>query len=441
MSYVVSQNSVITSVYVPNNASFLTCGGTNIAPKVGTEWDNFQVSSTNFKYIFNSNKFISGGTTPTVRGFPSDGTAPTTIKQFLYNGGNIQYVCGKYSLTSPITANNIMYFDPNANTTTTGDAAFSNLNSITFTGSPNAVNCMAFLNTSLGAIDTTKLVIAGTFTQATISSINSFANIALLNVSTTPTWSINTTLILADATINAATTTINSIIVIDNIIYVGGADGANCLFYSYNITTSTWTDLLGGTYTGSINVLKKTNSYIAIGGNFVTLGTATNCNNIVLYTVGGSFTALGTGVTVVPGTVGYPSLQVFALEYLISTDQLWVGGYFTNANGVLANSIAIYNITTSTWSVIDRNGDTAGTTTKGLLSFSGDTNPGVVYAINIGAIDTSVIIIGGSFRTSTTVASPNFSQNIFNLVKITTAITTTTSGTKRNYTRFNSKSQ
>lgn len=440
MSYTVSQNSVITSVFSPSNASFLTCGGTNQAPKSGP-WDNFTVGATNFKYIFNSNNFIIGGATPTVRGYSSSGTAPTTIKQFLYNGGNIQYVCGQFSLSSPTSAVNIMYFNPNLNTDTTGDAAFSNISGITFTGSPNAVNCMAFLNTTQGAVDTTKLVIAGRFNQATINSVNSSANIALLNVTTTPSWSIATLSI--PSPVNLTTTTINSIIVIGTTIYIAGANGANCLFYSYKTTTSTWTNLLGVTnYPGTINVLKKTNTFIAIGGQFTTLGNATNCNNIVLYTTGSSagngFTALGTGVTVVPGTSGYPSLQVFALECLISTNQLWVGGYFTNAGGLLANSIAIYNITNSTWSVIDRNGDTAGTTTKGLTDFSGGTNPGVVYALNIAAVDTSVIIIGGSFKTRTTTTSQSSPLDIYNLVKITTS---TTNGTQRNYTLFYPKSQ
>jgi len=438
MSYTVSADSVITSVFAPSSGTFLTCGGTNIAPKVGTTWANFSVGSSNFKYIFNSNKFNNGSTTPTVRGFLSTGTAPTTIKQFLYNNGNIQYVCGQFSLSSPITANNIMYFNPNASTGSTGNATFNNLSSIAFTGTPNAVNCMAFLNTALGEIDTTKLVIAGTFTKATIGVNDSLANIAILNVTTTPAWTINTTLISSNATIISATTTINSIIVIDNIIYVGGSNSTNCLFYSYNTTTSTWTDLLGAFYAGKINVLKKTDSYIAIGGQFTTLGTATNCNNVVLYTVGtASWTALGTGVTSVAASSPiYASPQVFALEYLSSDNILWVGGYFINVNGVTANSIALYDF--SAWTVIDRNGDTAGTTTKGLLLDSGGTNPGVVYALNIAAIDTSVIVVGGSFRTSTTAASPNSSQNIFNLVKITTA---TTNDTKRNYTRFNSKSQ
>ena len=453
MSYSVSENSVITSVFTPNsNNSFLTCGGTNIAPKAGETWANFQVtptggSTTNFKYIFNCNLYVSGKTEPTICGLQTATPDPNTIKQFLYDNGIIEYVCGQFSFSgTPTTATNIMYFNPVANTTTTGYSTFNNLSNIAFAGGTTAVNCMAFLNleTNQDADNTTKLVIAGTFTQATISSVNSFANIALLNVSTAPSWTINNS-IISDATINSASTIINSIIVINNVIYVGGVNGINCIFYSYNTISNTWTNLLASaTYTGgSINILKRADNYIAIGGSFSSLGTALNCNNIVLYTISnGSWTALGTGVTkgvtVIPSNANYPSLQVFALDYLKSRTELWVGGYFTNAGDELVNSLAMYNISNSSWNVIVRNGDNGSPTTKGLLNFNTGTDPGVVYSLNINAIDTSVIMVGGSFRTSTTSVALTFSQNIYNLVKITTA---TTNGTKRNYTKFNSKSQ
>jgi hypothetical protein len=454
MSYIVSENSVITSLYTPSNNSYLTCGGTNIAPKDDpvTTWANFTVGSSNFKYIFSCNNFNGGSTNPKVRGASSLSPDPTTIKQFLYNNGTIQYVCGQFSFTgTPTTANNIMYFDPNQDTQTTGDFTFNNLSGITFGGSStDAINCMEFLNdsTEVAKVDTTKLVIAGTFSLATIGGISSFANIALLNFSNPSTWTINNS-ISTNTTINNSLTIINSIIVIGNIIYVGGVNSGNCIFYSYNTTSPAWTDLLAGaTYTsGTINILKKTNNYIAIGGNFTSLGSVSDCNNIVLYTTSnGAWTSLGTGTT--KGVTGvaasspiYGLPQVFALEYLISSNILWVGGYFKNAGDTLANSIAFYNFENSTWGVIDRNGDNATPTTKGLLYFSSDDpEPGVVYALKISAVDTSVIMVGGSFRTSTTPIARILSQNIFNLVKITTAITTT-SQTKRNYTRFNSKSQ
>ena len=451
MAYIVSQNSVITSLFVPSNTTFLTCGGTNIAPKVGTTWANFTASNptTNFKYIFNSKNFNGGVIKPVVTGYPASGsTAPLTIKQFLFDGGNIEYVCGQFVITSPTTATNIMYFDPKAGTTT-GTTTFNPLSSISFTGLNNTVNCMAFLNTLSGSPDTSKLVIAGNFSGATIGGNTSRANIALLTVTTTPTWSINTLIPIADSIINAPATTINSMIIIDNIIYIAGSDNTNCLFYSYDTTTPTWTNLLSSSPdTGTINILKKvvtqTNTYIAVGGQFTTLGSATVYNNIVLYnTVGGAWTSLGSGVTgVAASSPIYALPQVFALEYLESTNILWVGGYFLSANGTTCNSIAYYNINNNTWSVIDRKGDSGSPTVKGLLLDSGGiggTDPGVVYALYISSGDTSNIIVGGSFITNTTPLLPlTTSTIIYNLVKITTA---TTDVNKRNYTKFNSLSQ
>jgi len=454
-AYVVDQDSVITSLFVENNSKFLTCGGTNIAPKSGA-WDNFTAlnPTTNFKYIFNGQDFISGGVKPAVTGYSSTGTAPLKIKQFLYNSGNIEYICGQFSVTvstvpSIIIATNIMYFNPlapgdPANLNRSGIATFNSC-SISFNGADNIVNCMKFLNLTPEGINTNKLVIAGKFTSA-VASGTSRGNIAILDVDTTPSWTINILAQpVADAIINALTTTINSIIVIDNIIYVAGSDDTNCLFYSYNTTTNLWSDLLGGAYVGTINILKKattkTNKYIAIGGEFTNLGVS-NCNNIVLYdTVDNTWTALGTttlGVTEVPASSPiYPSPEVFALEYNESNYILWVGGYFLKAGGNDSNSIAFYDITNNTWNIIQRNKDSANI--KGLLLDSGGSKPGVVYALYISAGDTSNIVVGGSFRTSTTPISPlTTSVTIYNLVKITTAAT---NGTKRNYVKFNSKCQ
>jgi len=449
MSYLVSQNSVITTLNVGGKPEFLSCGGTNIAPKGGITWSNFSVSTSNFKYIFNSNNYIGCIKDPKVRGYPaSNSTAPATIKQFLYDNGNIQYVCGQFVLSNPLTATNIMYFNPNLNNSTTGDATFNNLSTISFS-SNSTVNCMAFLNNTDGSVDTTKLVIAGTFSNATIGGTSSFANIALLNFATPSTWTINTSIVqngTTDGQVNASTTTINSIILIGDIIYVAGVGGAgsnNCLFYSYNTTTSTWTNLLSSSNAGTINVIKKTtDNIIAIGGGFITLEGIT-CNNIALYTIGVGFSALGDGVQEVPASSPiYASPCVFALDFLKSTattsGDLWIGGYFIKAGGLTANSIALYKINTNTWEVIDRTGDNASPTTKGLLSDTADsTNPGVVYTMSISALDTSVITVGGSFRTL--LSKSNIPATIYNLVKIITSAPSNTAP-KRSFTKFNSTS-
>ncbi len=442
----VSPNSVITSIFsgiTQGKTAFLTCGGTNIAPKVGTTWANFTVGTTNFKYIFNISPF-NGKDNILANGYSAGSTAPTTIKQSLYDDNQIQYICGQFSLTTSTTgANNIAYFNPIVSKTATSN--FSNLSSISFTGSNNAVNCMAFLNTS-GIVNKNRIVIAGTFTKASISGNDSNANIALLDLGTG--YTINTTDIIANGVINASTTIINSIIVIGNIIYVAGAANTNCLFYSYNTIIKEWVDLLGGSsYAGSINVIKAIGiKEIAVGGSFTTIGAATTCNNVAIYTIaGGVFRSLGGATKGVTGVAAsgaiYATPRVFSL--LNIGDLLFVGGYFVNAGGSVSNSIAIYNIlgdTTyntvrNTWSTVTR----GGSANIGLLKDTGGTDPGVVYALNISANDTGVILAGGSFITSTSSVSPNKSQTIYNLVKITKN-QITTKVTTRTYSNYNSLS-
>lgn len=450
MSYIVSQNSVITSIGGGSlsGQKFLTCGGTNIAPKSG-EWDNFQVpinqsTVTNFKYIFNIGKF-NGSISPAITGFPSSNTSPNipnTIKQSLYNGGTIQYICGQFSLTNPpVTAQNIMYFNPNV--PKTQDAVFQNLSGISFSGANNSVNCMT--NNLNGTF--TKIYLAGRFDSASISpNTTSYNNIVCLNVTPTPSWTIDTTFSTASTLIDSSSVTINSMIIVNRVLYVAGTDGTNCIFYRFN---GTWTDLLNGTFAGNINVLQAIGTTsIAIGGKFTTLKTATNCNNVVLYTISsGICSSLGSGAT--KGVTGvaaispiYADPEVFALTYFTSPSYLWVGGYFLDAGGALANSIAVCRINirtqTGTWITIQRISDTV----VGLLKATDpevlSTDPGVVYTLSSATIDTAAVVVGGSFRTTISTPDPTITY-FYNLVKITNTLTTTTVS-RCAYSKFNSLS-
>lgn len=431
--YIVSKDSVITSLFVQSSKSFLTCGGTNIKPKVGIEWVDFNANGTNFKYIFNSASFSSTPPEPTVTGYSSTATAPTTIKQFLYNGANIEYVCGEFSLITP-TCTNIMYFDP-LDTNITKDATFKTLD-VTFTEDPAltdiTVNCMSPSLT--GAY--TKIFIAGKFATATAAVApigpSTGQNMALLNVSTDPTWSIDTSFSTVGTLINDNTTTINSMVVFKNILYIGGTNNNNCLFYKYNGTS--FTNLLGGSYAGTINVLEiiSNKSQIAIGGRFLTLGTATNCNNIVRYDISQStWIALGVGVSGIGAGITpiYNDPEVFALTYFSTTPgTLWVGGYFLNAGGVVRNSIATYNISKSLWGSVIKKDQPA---VVGLLEDTDlSTDPGVVYTFFKAAIDTSNVVTGGSFR----ITSSKTSNILYNLIKITTSNPTENNSTEYNIT-------
>jgi hypothetical protein len=432
----VNQNSVITSIFsgiTQAKIPFLTCGGTNILPKSGA-WANFTVKNTNFRYIFNIGPF-NGKDEINANGYSALSIAPTTIKESLYDGNQIQYICGRFTLSG--AAQNITYFNPIVSSTAT--STFNTLNSISFTGTDNAVNCMTYLNTS-GIVNKNRIVIAGTFTKATISGTDSTANIALLNYTPGPTWNINTTDIISNGVINASTTIINSIIVIGNIIYVAGAASTNCLFYSYDTIRKAWNPLLSTSFTGTINVIKAINTtQIAVGGRFTTIGAATACNNVAIYTIAsGVFRVLGAGATkgvtdVAASSPIYIAPVVFALTYV--SNFLFIGGYFVNAGGTLSNSIAVFNVSGNTWSTVTR----GGSANIGLLKDTGGTDPGVVYAITNSANDTGVILVGGSFITSTSIVSPNVSQNIYNLVKITVA-TITSKVETRTYSNYNSLS-
>lgn len=439
--YTVSQNSVITSIssgQTPSIIKFLTCGGTNIAPKSGA-WSNFTVGTTNFRYIFNVGKF-NGTTSPFITGYPSNGTAPTTIKQSLFDKGSIQYICGQFPSFSTATgsAQNVVRFNPAVSST--APAVFETLSNITFTGTSNAVNCMA--SDLYGTFS--KIYLAGRFDTANIGGATTYKNMVCLDVDGT-TYTIDPVFSTAGELLDSDTVTINSMIVINLKLYVAGTDGTNCIFFSFDGID--WVDLLLGVspITGKINVLKAIDTTkIAIGGKFTSIGSATNCNNVAIFTISStisddSYTVLGDGgtkgVTDV-AAVGfiYADPEVFALEYV--ADLLWVGGYFVNAGGNSANSIAIYNVPGNSWNPVKK--DNAGTI--GLLRDTGTIYPGVVYALYWSSNDASIMMVGGSFKTNISTVSPNKSEFIYNLVKITTA-TLSSTVTTRTYSKFNSLSK
>jgi len=428
MAYNISQDSVITALIVPTTKNFLSCGGTNNdTPKNTVPYANFTANNTptspliyNSKYIFNSTKYNMNNPRPVVKGYSTSNIEPVKIKQFLYNNSSIQYVCGEFNLSSP-SAVNIMYFDPTLQATPSSNVTFTSLGlsflpTATSPATATTVNCMAF-----GATSST-IYIAGNFSSVTKTGVSN-GNIASLTLSSL-TWTVNTS-ITANGTINAVGTIINSMIFFNRILYVAGTDGTNCLFYSYNTVNNSWTNLLGGAFTGTINVIKLINfnkrNIIVIGGQFANLGTITGCNNIVLYTIpitgAGTWSDLGVGVDGVGASAAAPwgVAQVFSLEYIpitTSSNLLWVCGYFRNGGGSVKNSIATVNIATKEWGNVIR----SGSTDIGLKYFDGTDQPGVVYCSSPAPTDASNIVVGGSFRITNSRGGTSF-----NLVKISTA--------------------
>lgn len=415
-NYIVSQNSVITCLV--GNKNFLTCGGSNDnTPKNGIPWANLVVNSSSFQYLFNCSRFSKTSESPLIKGISSTlALTNIIIKNFLYNNATIAYVFGSFNLIpvdagQPPTCQNIMFFNPLISDST-GQVALSSFSTITFTGVSTTVNIGVFSSTS------NLIYIAGKFSTATDSTNSSNANIALLDTSTS---SIVANRPPSDTVINGATTIINSLVVVGTNLYVGGTDGGtpttNCVFKRISTTATTsgaWFDLLGGSFAGTINTMVNiaARKILVIGGQFTTIKTATNCNNIVLYNYqSNTWTNLGAGVSGVDnvGLVSpWSSAQVFSVTNP-NGNILWIGGYFYRGGGSVKNSIATFDLSTNTW------GNVSNPTVVGVKYFNDDNAPGVVYSIIASQIDTSTVVIGGSFKI---VSSKN--QILYNLAKITT---------------------
>ncbi len=106
----------------------------------------------------------------------------------------------------------------------------------------------------------------------------------------------------------------------------------------FNEETEEWT-ALGSGVNGTVNAILVTNGVVYVGGGFTTAG-GVSVNNIAKWN-GTAWSALGSGVTNPNGNT--PSVNALAM---IGTN-LYVGGSFTNAGGVYASGLAVWN--GSTW--------------------------------------------------------------------------------------------
>ena len=141
----------------------------------------------------------------------------------------------------------------------------------------------------------------------------------------------------------------------NSIIYLGGSftttystnGGTVAINYlaGYNTSSGTWS-ALGSGVNGDISIIypDSTNNKIYIGGGFTTVnGTATSASKIAVYNISTStWSALGSGLGA--NAVG------LALDY--TNNKLYVGGSFTTVNGTAtsANRAAVWDISNSTWS-------------------------------------------------------------------------------------------
>ncbi|MBI3423071.1 MAG: VCBS repeat-containing protein [Acidobacteria bacterium] len=149
--------------------------------------------------------------------------------------------------------------------------------------------------------------------------------------------------------------TVNAIAIIGNDVYAGGSFTTACsnaacttFFPASGIAKwdgSAWS-ALGSGIGGSISfvfALAVSGNNLYLGGRYDTAGGVT-ANGIAKWN-GSAWSALGSGIG--------PSLQSNTVRALaVRGNELYVGGLFTSAGGVPADSIAKWNESTSTWSAL-----------------------------------------------------------------------------------------
>ena len=351
-----------------------------------------------------------------------------TINNSVYDGGNNTYICGSFNISS-CGAQNIAYLQ--------GSVWFSL--GLTFnknTSTNSFVNCMVIYSSST----TSLLFIGGQFSTVTDINNNTYTgtNFAVINI-INGSYTVNTNVPPPPTTTFPASSQINSLVFVETTLYVGGIDTIdtknNIYFCSYNYTLTKWTNLLPSpqNYPGSINILyyiPNTNSssnpnILAIGGQFTSIGTATNCNNIVLYnTATGAWTPLGTddnyGVTGI-GTTYQPLTN--AVVYTITSNlalnnYIYIGGYFMNAGSTQCNSLVMYNLNTFQWMIYNPTPSNPGVLY--IDSTTSSTDPGIVYSLIINTSDNSNLLVAGSFYIN--IPNALTSTTTYNLFKVTTNV-------------------
>ncbi len=402
-------SSTITAIGNTNKNTFLLVGGTNfLNPSV--IWNPYQT----YRFIFNYR--INQQTAITLNGKLPGTPTVNKINKILQDGFTTQktYLCGNFSITTTSSgvANNIAFFQ-NASWFSMG---------LSFSGTNIMVTNMIFNETTRAP---TLLYITGKFNSVTSSGgTSNAANFAIINLANNQ--------VITTTTGPVGSYQLNSLTKIGNFIYAGGTTaetGGNAFLAVYNITSNSWTTL-SSTFSGNINVINQispTSPIIAIGGQFTSLETATDCNNIVFYNTSTlAYTTLGTvgsfGVSGVAAVnAPYAQAQVFTISSLTIAGviYLYVGGYFVNAGGNLCNSIAIYKNSTNEWFPYVRSGITGVLYNNYITKTTNE--PGIVYSIIIAAQDNSNIIIGGLFVVALTPSTPTaYTYNIF---RITTSET------------------
>jgi hypothetical protein len=173
---------------------------------------------------------------------------------------------------------------------------------------------------------------------------------------------------------------LNNVYAVGQFTSAGGVPANNIA--KWNPNTSTWSALTSGLndYVESIAIDSLNNVYVA--GYFTSAG-GVPVNYIAKWNPNTStWSALGSGL-------GPSGIDIYSIA-IDSLNNVYVGGYFTNAGGVSVNNIAKWNPNTSTWSAL----------TSGINYF--------IISIAIDSADN--VYVGGQFTSAGGVSAKNIAK-------------------------------
>jgi N-acetylneuraminic acid mutarotase len=240
--------------------------------------------------------------------------------------GNEVFVGGEFTSAGGVSANRVARFNTQTNT-------WSSLG----TDSSNGVNGLV---TALAVVGN-EVFVGGNFTSAGGVSAN---RVARFNTQTN-TWST-----LGTGSSNGVSGNVNALAVVGNEVVVGGfftlAGGviANRVA-RFNTQTNTWSSLGTGSsngVSGFVNALAVVGNEVVVGGVF-TLAGGVIANRVARFN-----TQTNTWSTL--GTDSSNGVDDWVYALAVVGNEVVVGGNFTLAGGVIANRVARFNTQTNTWS-------------------------------------------------------------------------------------------